>query len=586
MSAISKGSSGGGAHRNSESGTAAGWNGSTDAFEPSDYAADTLGEPPRTITASAILSSTNKNNNTNNNGTQYGSRALVKTSPTTTAAVATTYPSAQLRQSPFSGLYDDVDFPVHTLFTPPRPPGEMLPRARRPNRTKPVTYANDVARAGAREHAAQREVSRVWRGVLCRRRLRQARAMDTTLNEKARVIQCWWRQLQARWRRRQLATLRSAWAKERTAQYVAARVVNTTNVLYWQHGRYEGAALRIQRAVRWYLRELQRRRCAEAGLPLSAWPPALQRPTAESHKPYFPWRHRKPEPRHAAPPVKSGALIEVESAAAALSAKDALEEASAAAPARRTLLQFRDTPQEVLPPTQDEVEKINAEMRVREARRSAALQSPEAASRNAWKTEGLRQEDLDFNAGVLQRLYRSKKAPETAHTKELTAAYFNKAARTIARTFRMYVLIKRMRAHRLGTSSAVQEKIAQRSAAKVAELKTEAVWQKDLMDAAATSIQRCWAWHRYRCSGVVPPAYAACHAVPSPPCYGLIQAHIERERALRWSTMNLLEQRQYEDKRQHKYLRYVPKTVNIYEHTGFLFVQAAPEASAKRESEL
>ncbi|KPA82678.1 hypothetical protein ABB37_02504 [Leptomonas pyrrhocoris] len=564
-SAVSKGSSG--AHRGSQNGAAATWNGSTDAFDAIPYAADALKKSQNDNNGALVACAA---------GTGYDG-ALVKPTPMTTMAVAVTYPSAELRQSTFSGLYDDVDFPVHTLFTPPRPPGELLPRARRPNRNKALIYATDISRAGAREHNAQREVSRVWRGVLCRRRLRLARELENSLNGKARMIQCWWRSLQAKWRFRQLSSIRSGWAKERMARYVGERVLNTTNVIYWQHSKYEGAALRIQRVLRWYLREKERRRCAEAKLPESAWPSALVKPTAEHPRPYFPWRRTQSASAKAA----AGALVEAGSTDA-----DGAVAVCTASPARRTLLQFRDTPLEVLPPPQEEVERINAKMRERQAQRAAALQTPEAMSRRAWKTEGMRQEDLDFNAGVVQRLYRTKRVPETVHTKELTAAYFNKTARVIARTFRMYVLIKRMRAHREATAAAVQAKIAQRSAAKIEELKTEAVWQKDLMDAAATSIQRCWTWYRYRHDRIVPAAYRSTNTVPAPPCYGLIEAHMGREHALRWSTMNLLEKREYEEQRQHRFLRYTPKTVERYEHGGFFVVQTPSEALVEDEAEL
>lgn len=568
MSAISKGSTSGVGHRSSESGMAAGWSDGADGSTPAVYAADSLG---------GNLSDNNKAGALVDRVaiTSNYSGALAKTNPAT-MAVAMTCPSVQLRQSPFSGLYDDVDFPVHTLFSPPRPPGELLPRARRPNRNKAPVYANDITCAGTREHEAQCEVSRIWRGVLCRRRLRQARAMNDMLNERARVIQCWWRCMLARWRRRQLSALRSEWAKERAAQYVAERVLNTTNLIYWQRRKFDGAALRIQQAVRWHLRRRQRQRCAEAQLPESEWPPALARPVAERRRPYFPWRHRQSTPAR----VQSGALV-----AAAEDANEVAAAAAAAPSARRTLLWFSNTPREVLPPTQAEVEAINAQMRAKQAQRAAALQTPEALSRMEWKAEGLRQEDLDFNAGVVQRLYRSKHALETVHTKDLTAAYFNKVARTIARAFRMYILIKRMHAHQSNTAAAAQRKNAQRSADKITELKTEAVWQKDLMVAAATSIQRCWAWYRYRHDGVIPASYRAANTVPTPPCYGLIQAHIEREHALRWSTMNLLEQRQYEEQRHHKFLRYVPQKVELYEHTGLLFINDPPASPTKVETE-
>lgn len=584
MSALSKGS-GSMAQRNSESigvvggggGAAAGWNGSSDGFDAAPYAADAFGNVQPHHYGGGSSSSPGAGLVSTVTGAN-GMRALVKADGSSSAmAVATTYPSTQLRHAAFSGLYDDVAFPVHSLFTPPRPPGELLPRTQRPARNKPIVYANDVARAGMREHNAQRAVSRVWRGVLCRRRLRQARAMDSSLNEKARVLQCWWRCYLATQRRKQLSALRDEWAKERAARYIDDRVRNTTSILYWQHARYESAVLRIQHAVRWFLREKARQRCAAAGLPESEWPPSLQRPLAERHRPYFPWRrprqattqshHQQQQQQH----DLSGALVAVEEGISGAGA-DALLLPSA----RRTLLQFRATPREVPPPTQAEVEATNAKMRAAAAQRVAALQAPESVSRQTWKTEGLRQEDLDFNAGVLQRFYRNKKAPETIHTKDLTAAYFNKAARTIARTFRMYVLLKRMRARRASLEGGVQRKVAQRSAANIADLKSEAVWQKDLMDAAARSIQRCWAWYRHRHGAAVPAFSRARGAEPSPPPYGLLSAHIERERALRWSTMNLLEQRQYEEQQQHRYFHYTPEKIAVYEHTGFLFVQAPP----------
>ncbi|KPI90073.1 hypothetical protein ABL78_0826 [Leptomonas seymouri] len=545
--------------RISEGRAVAGLKDKKDAVDPSVCVADSLEAAENSGKGALVADAA---------GANYA-MALINPEPATTMAVTTTFPSAQLRQCTFSGLFDDVNFPVHTFFSPPRPPGELLPRVRRPNRNAAPVYVNDISRAGAREHNAQREVSRVWRGVLCRRRLRQARVMEMCLNDKVLRIQCWWRSLQAKWRRRKLMLLRSEWSKERTAQFVAVRVLNTTNILYWQHGKYEEAALRIQRTVRWYLREVERQRCAMKGLPESKWPPAFLRPVPLRQHPYFPWRNRQPASLNA----EAGALVDLMPGEASCDVATV-----AALPTRRTLLQFPEAPPGIEPPTQEEVEQINAKMRVKQAERAAALQTPEALSRKEWKTEGVRKEDLDFNAGIVQRLYRTKRVAATVHTKELTAAYFNKAASVIARVFRMYVLIKHMRRRRERTAHAVKAKISRLSTAKIEALKSEAVWQKDLMDAAAFSIQRCWAWYRYRFNGIVPASYRAANTVPTPPCYGLLKAHIEREHALRRSTMNLLEHHQYAERQQLKFYRFVPKKEEVYEHTGFLFVLGPSDA--------
>ncbi|KAG5480537.1 hypothetical protein LSCM1_06241 [Leishmania martiniquensis] len=456
----------------------------------------------------------------------------------------------------YPGLYEDVRYPVRTLFASPQPPSDMPPRVKRRPRPSPV-YENDIAAAGEREHRAQREVSRMWRGVLCRRRLQQARVMDEVLNNRARHIQCWWRSLKARCRRRQLHALRKEWAKERMARYISARVENTKNMIYWQHCRYEGAAVRIQRSVRRYFREKQRRQCELEGLPESEWPPALE-PLPCKHRPYFPWR------RPCCTAVAHTHVMAVDHAAVT----------DGQPPSNRTLLQFREGKAEVPTPTQDEVEAINVKTRERNAQRALALSTPESLSRAEWKTENIRHEDLDFNAGVVQRLYRSKQAPIKARTKQLTKVYLEKTARIIARTFRMYVLIKRMRSRRFRTEGQVRARLARRDAEKVEALKVAAVWQRELMDASAMCIQRCWHWYRFERSGVAPPSYAAKQVVPTPPGYGLIDEHIKRERARRWEAMNLMERHEIE-KQKHVYLRYVPAATITYKCTG-RFAAAPP----------
>ncbi|KAK7195662.1 hypothetical protein NESM_000496000 [Novymonas esmeraldas] len=465
----------------------------------------------------------------------------------------------------FPGLYEDVEYPLRTLYAPPQPPGDLPPRVKRPVRPGPV-YANDITSAGERHHRAQREVSRMWRGVLCRRRLRQARMLDELVNHRARRIQCWWRCLQARWRRRQLHAIREEWAKERTAQYVADCVANTTNIIYWQQCRFDAAAVLIQRMVRWYLREKERFACEARGLPESEWPPALEQPPTHTHRPYFPWRRRR---HHAG----DGVSI----AGGALDA-DELHTAGGVGVHSRTLLRFRELRPPVPPPTQEEVETVNAKMRERNEQRALALATPEAVSRAAWKTEGMQHEDLDFNAGVVQRAYRSKQAPIKVRTRQVTEDYFNKTARIIARTFRMYVLIKRMRNRRAKLEAQVRTRTARRNAERVEALKVAAVWQRDLMDAAATCIQRCWHWYRYQQQQQQHLTAPASHATRdvAPPPYGLINAHIQREQALRWAAMSLMEQHEL-TKRRRAYHRFTPAKTTVLECTGRFNAVASDE---------
>ncbi|GET87939.1 hypothetical protein, conserved [Leishmania tarentolae] len=459
----------------------------------------------------------------------------------------------------FPGLYGDVNYHVRTLYAPPKPPSEMPPRVKRQPRPGPV-YDNDIATAGERQHRAQREVSRMWRGVLCRRRLRQARTLDDILNSRARCIQCWWRSLKARWRLRQLRAIRKEWAKERTARYVADRVENTKNIILWQHRHYEDAAVLIQRVVRWYLSQKQRSECKMQGSPESEWPPALERPSTRKRRPYFAWRC-----------VRTNEKEGVDVPASSERPDTAEQEYE-----HRTLLQFRKFKKIVPPPTQEEVEVINVKSRERITQRQLALATPEAVSRAQWKTENLRYEDLDFNAGVLQRMYRSKQAPIKVRTRKLTNEYFDNAVRIVVRTLRMHLFIKRMLARRARLKKQVKARIEKRNAEKIETLKVEAAWQRELMDATAMCIQRCYHWFRFRRDGVVPASYAAVNALPAAPPYGLLKEHIERERNLRWSAMNLMQQHEIEKQRHHVYLHYVPAKTLVCEHTGIF--SAAPKA--------
>ncbi|CBZ25725.1 conserved hypothetical protein [Leishmania mexicana MHOM/GT/2001/U1103] len=480
--------------------------------------------------------------------------ALVLTGSNTCGAVVVAH-----QPTTFPGMYENVKYQVRTLYAPPKPPNELLPRVKRQPRPGPV-YDNDIATAGERQHRAQREVSRMWRGVLCRRRLGQARTLADVLNSRARCIQCWWRCLQARRRLRQLRAIRKEYAKELAARYVADRAENIKNIIFWQHRRYEDAAVLIQRALRWFLRGKQRTLYKMEGMPESELPPALERPATRKRRPYFAWR---------CPRITGNA-----GGGAPLA--DKLSDTDDGTLHTRTLLQFRKVRGPVQPPTQEKVEAINVKTRERIAQRQLALTTPEALSRAEWKTENIRHEDLDFNAGVLQRLYRSKQAPIKARTRQLTRDYFNKAARIVVRTLRMQIFIRRMRKHRARVQSQVKARMARHDAEKIQALKMEAVWQRELMDASAACIQRCYHWYRYERDGVVPASYAAGNFVPKAPPYGLIKEHIQRELAMRWASMNLMEQHEVVKQRHHVYLHYVPAKTIVCKHTG-VFV-AAPQA--------
>ncbi|TPP41829.1 hypothetical protein CGC20_9070 [Leishmania donovani] len=443
--------------------------------------------------------------------------ALVLAESNKCGAVVVAHPPAT-----FPGLYKDVKYSVRTLFAPPKPPSEMPPRVKRQPRRGPV-YDNDIVTAGERQHRAQREVSRMWRGVLCRRRLRQARTLAEVLTTAPGVSSaggavcrhggdygsC---ALFGKSGRRIDGALHCGPSREHQEHHLLAAL------------RYEGAAVLIQRVLRWHLREKQRYLYQMEGVPESEWPPALERPPTRKRRPCFAWRYPRP-----AADAGGDAL-----------AADELSGTDDDALHHRTLLQFRKVRDPVPPPTQTEVEAINAKTRERIAQRESALAAPEVLSRAEWKTENIRHEDLDFNAGVLQRLYRSKQATIKARTRQLTGE----------------------------VQSEVKARMARHDAEKIEALKVEAVWQRELMDASAACIQRCYHWYRFERDGVVPASYAAINVVPTAPPYGLINEHIQRERAMRWDSMNLMEQHELEKQRHHMYLRYVPAKTIVCKRTG------------------
>lgn len=461
-------------------------------------------------------------------------------------------------QTPFSGMYEDVNYPITTLYAPPRPPGEMPPRVRRAPRPRTI-WKNDLSLAGEREYRAQCTIGKVWRGILCRRRLRQSRLLAEVLSDRARRIQCWWRCLQAKERSRRLAEMKREWAAARAEEFMRQRVENTKNMIYWQRSRFESSVEVIQRVVRWHLNRVHRRQCEEAGLPPSQWPEELPFPVNAKKRPYFPWRHHRRD-RH---DHHYGMLGK-------------LQVADANAKPQRTILQFRETRDPVPPPTQKEVEEINDAMRRREAAEAAALATPESLSRMDWKLDNLKERDLDFNAGVIQRVYRSTVAKTTRRTEQISKDYYDRAARIIARTFRMYVLIKRMKDRHYDADRRMRRLNKARNEERINELKIECVWQRELMHACATTIQRVWHWYRYSRFGTLPKYYERgvteggdAPPLPTPPSYGLIDDYLKRQKELRLSSMNLLDQNREEELHSRSHSRFIPKTIIHHDHVGY-----------------
>lgn len=414
---------------------------------------------------------------------------------------------------PPTGFYERVSYPVTTLFCPPRAVAWMPPRVQMPSRPGPV-YRNDLALAGDRENEAQVTVSRVWRGIMTRRNLRTSRTYDHILNFRASMIQCWWRGLVAGWRCRKLTDLKKQWLASRAALYIAERNQNLSSAMTWQRRRFEGAAVAIQQLVRWYLRVLARERSCEAGEPESEWPAALPCPIEPNTVRYFPWRRTSAELEAAAAAaafddVGSGGMF-ILAAEAGPAGSVAEDGAPAAAPTRRrTLLDFRKERVAVEPPAQSSVELTNAAMRQREADRQAALTDPAALSRMDWKREGLRHNDLDFNAGLIQRLFRSQQSGVTVRTVDISGAYMDKIVRTIARSFRMYVLVHRIIGMRHSKARWIKERTGKYSSEKIAQIEQKRVWGQELLDGAAATIQRCWHWYCYRRYGELPRSVRA-----------------------------------------------------------------------------
>lgn len=427
--------------------------------------------------------------------------------------------------APFAGYYEDVVYPVCTLFKPPQAPGSMPPQVKimRP----PKLWLNDLTRAGDVEKNAQCIVSRIWRGVLCRRQLYNDRAYEQAIIKRASKIQLWWRILQSQRQRKMLESVLEEWLCTQAQQYTAERLRNLASMQKWQRQRLDKAAVVIQRTVRWLLNnekaqqnsvtvptersistEIRSRENTESMTVFDTASCAVpeykfkqnQTPykpfrvedvlgIERNKRPYFPWRVN-------ANRVSKGCDRELhDTDDRNINATDVYN-----MPQKqlvRTILNFKSVPDRDLPVPQEVVEEINAQGRVRDEVHASVMADHNVKQRIMWKKEGLRRDDLDFNVEIIQRLYRSCVATTKRSTRQLTSAYMQRTVNIIVRSFRMYCLIKKMQSMRRRADVNALKKTNKLSSDKIMALHTDAVWGKELMDLCATEIQRCWRYYYF-----------------------------------------------------------------------------------------
>lgn len=509
----------------------------------------------------------------------------------------------------FPGLYDDVMFPVATLFCPPQPPRDLPPRVQIPPRPGPV-FKNDLSNAGELEHKAQRTVSAFWRGILCRRHLRNDRTHEHIIFIRCRTIQCWWRTIVAQRRFKQNKALKEEWIEKRATNFVKERMQAMANIMTWQRTRYEGAAITIQRVLRWFFSRLRHQNAIREGdVPEDQIPEELPFPVKIKVKRYFPWRPRTKSiaamPDGSAPiPTKSdeGELLDEEGGR------------------RRTVLHFKKTKDPVEPPTMEFVREQNRISAKRTDARNKSLAQPEVQSRIEWKREGLRDEDLDFNAAIIQRLFKSQLDSAAVRGESISLAYMNNVVRVIARTFRMYSLIRHLKRNRTGMNRKIKERRDTYAKKKIDEINLKMVWGKDLLDGCAATIQKCWHWYRFVRFGVLPlkvrqemerrrqsiedlkkqkaeeraqkieageideedaqqeeSPFGSPDLVqgngfifeePQAPPYNLIAEHLEREAQIKDALMNAMEKDKLQKSKSHKYVKYVPEKPIVKKKVG------------------
>lgn len=512
------------------------------------------------------------------------------------------------------GLYEDVMFPIAAIFCKPEPPSSLPPRFQMPRRPGPV-FKNDLSLAGEREEKAQRTISAFWRGILCRRRLHNDRTYKHVIFVRARRIQCCWRSYVARKRFAQNKALKEQWIEGRREKFVKDRIQAMANTMMWQRTKYEGAAITIQRVVRWHLSKERRWTIKEhpesegETEAVEAPPEPLPYPLEIKPKRYFPWRSFTHAPVEKI--TESRAVVDAKS-------KEVDEEGVR----RRTILHFKKNKDAVEPPNMEEVREQNRNSKARADQRAWELEQPEVLSRLEWKREGLRNEDLDFNAAIIQRLFRTQLDSAAVRGETISLAYMCNTVRIIAATFRMYTLIRRLKRNRVGIARKVKERRETYCKNKIDDINIKMVWGKELLDQCATTIQKCWHYYRFKRFGVLPlkvrqemdahrqsiteaqektkeerrraieageldeeevldspfgdqqakPGDAGFEE-PSPPPYNLIAQHLERERQIKDALMNELERDKLAKVKNHKYVKYIPENPEAKKKVG-VWIQA------------
>lgn len=457
---------------------------------------------------------------------------------------------ALVRHSAPHGTFDHVMFPVHTLYCPPMPPSMLMGRYKPPPRPGPV-YLNDLSLAGEREHDAQTQVSRVWRGILARRRLRNERNSFHVRTRRAIMIQCWWRSLLAKWRRRQLEELTQEWVERRRDAYLEDRLKGYGVMMTWQRKRFEDAVIKVQRIYRWF-RSRQRNAFLDDSDPSKQ--EELPFPLRHRKKVYFPWRRRERAD-------KEGSLAASNGSGKATRRKE------------RASIQFRKTRKEVFPPDEEEVKVINDAMREREAERALVLSQPEVQDRMQWKREGLLENDLDHNAGMIQRLARYKWSGWDKITRKVTRDYFNRKVWIIQRAFRLAKTLKHISRRQLGLERRAEQKNRAYARAKLDAIEEELAWQFTLYNNAARTIQMAWAHFKHKSRQFDPFMEVDDTAPPPPPPpYNLITEHIEREKSLRAAAATRFLRETEEAKRRALQLgkRFVPAEIKVIDAASML----------------
>ncbi|EAN95404.1 hypothetical protein C3747_18g317 [Trypanosoma cruzi] len=457
--------------------------------------------------------------------------------------------------SAFNSTFENVMFPVRTLYCPPVPPSMLMGRYKPPPRPG-RKYRNDLSLAGPRDHWAQTQVARIWRGVLTRRRLRNERNHFEVRTRRAIMIQCWWRRLRAIWRRRFLRGLVDEWIVSRRESMLAERLRGYGVMLSWQRRRFENAVIKLQRVFRWYLSQ-RTNVFADATQPPRE---KLPFPLRIQKKVYFPWRRREE--------AKDGSI------------KAASSNPGQQKKERSTSIQFRKYRREPQPTSVEEAKVINDAMREREARNAVILSQPEVQDRMQWKRDGLLLNDFDHNAGMIQRFVRGKWNVWEKVTRKVTSDYFNDKVCIIQRSFRVFKTLR----HITRVQISVENRAVRRNQAyakeKLARMEEEIAWQYNLLNNAARTIQMLWAYYKHKSRQTDPfreaEGTAAAAAQPPPPPYNLILEHIARERALRIAARSKMEAAMEEARKRARriYKRYVPESIEVVSGEGMLFSTA------------